>query len=88
MIEDCRYVLIPVYKKGEKNKPLYFHTSTEIVAFLHLKGTTQVSTAILKGSKLRKKYFVDLNADYVFDKSESADMTGGKKVITDIYGLV
>lgn len=30
MIEDCRYVLIPVYKKGEKNKPLYFHTLTGI----------------------------------------------------------
>lgn len=88
MIEDCKYVLLPVHKEGEDNKPIYFHNAKEIVSFLHLRTSNDVAKAILKGSKLRKKYFVDLNADYVFDKSESADMTGGKKVITDIYGLV
>lgn len=88
MIEDCKYVLIPVHKEGEDNKPIFFHNAKEIVSFLPLRTSNDVAKAILDGRRLRKRYYVDLNADYVFDESESADMTGGKKVITDIYGLV
>ncbi len=89
MIEDCKYVLIPVHKDGEGNRPLYFHNSKEIVAFLKLSSTTEVSRALCYGRKLKRKYFVDLNAAYVFDKDDGSDeQRRSSKVVTDIYGLL
>lgn len=88
MIEDCKYVLLPVHKEGEDNKPLYFHNAKEIVSFLHLRTSNDVAKAILDGRRLRKRYYVDLNADYIWDNEEQAQTAKGKKLITDIYGLV
>lgn len=92
MIEDYRYVLIPEHEDCKRNKPLYFHNVKEIVNFLHCGSVMDVTRALQDGSKLKNRYFVDINVDYFYGKElkneGQNEQKKGVKVITDIYGLV
>jgi hypothetical protein len=63
MIEDCKYILIPVHKAGIKNTARFFQSVTEICYFLHVKRGTPILMYLDNGEELRG-YFVDLNPLY------------------------